>query len=569
MSLIGALNLGQTALAANSAALQVTGNNIANAGNANYTREVATETEATDQELSPGVYVGTGVDLTGVQRQVNEALNGNLNNAISDNQAATVNQQWSGQIQSVFNALGSQNIDTDMGSFMTSWSTLANNPQDAAQRQVVIQAGQTVASDFNNLSTQIGTIQNNIGQQLNTVVGQANQLASQLAAVNTQIANSQGNGASAAPGGDNSLLDQRDSLVQQISQLVNAQAVDQGNGTVNLYVGSQPLVMAGSARGLNVVTQQINGEPVYQLQFANDNSVVNVTSGQISALIGSESQANTVSQQLDTLAANFISTVNDIHSSGQGTAGFTTVTGTNQVLDPTAALNSTAAGLNFPPKNGSFVVSVTNTSTGLSSSTLVPVNLTGSSGDTTLNSLVASLNAISGVQATVSGGMLTISSTNPNQTISFSQDSSGTLAALGINTFFQGSTAQTMSVNSFLSSNPQFLAAAQNGSPDDNSNALALAQANTATSGGTGGQSFETGYSSMINGVATTASNANSTASSTEDIVNTLTAQQQAVSGVSIDEETINLIKQQEAYAGAARIISTVDQMMQTLLAIT
>ena len=187
MSLIGALNVAQTALAVNSAALQVTGNNVANAGNANYSREVADITSDPDQQLGPGVYVGTGVDLSGVQRQVDESLNSSLNSAMSDNQAATVNEQWSGQIQTVFNALGSQNLDTDMSSFMSSWSTLANDPQDTAQRQVVLQAGQTVASDFNNLSTQLGTIQNNIGQQLNSVVGDANQLASQIAQLNTQI----------------------------------------------------------------------------------------------------------------------------------------------------------------------------------------------------------------------------------------------------------------------------------------------------------------------------------------------------------------------------------------------
>jgi flagellar hook-associated protein 1 FlgK len=567
MSLIGALNVGQTALATTSAALQVTGNNIANAGNVNYSREVAEETPNVDQTLAPGVYVGTGVDLTDVQRQVNDALNQQLNSAISDNNAANVNVSWSSQIQSIFNALGSQNLNTDMTSFLGDWSTLANDPQDTAQRQVVLQDGQTVAQDFNSLSSQLGTIQTNIGQQLNQLTGQANQLSTEIANLNVQIANSQGG--TQAPGGPNSLLDQRDQLVQQLSQLVNVQAVDQGNGTVNLYIGSEPLVMAGSTRGLTVVPQQSTGGPNYQIEFSSDQSLVPVTSGQISALLTSQTQANTVMTQINNLAAGFISSVNDIHASGQGTDGFTSVTGTNQDLDPTAALNSTAAGLDFPPQNGSFVVNVTDTSTGLTSSTLVPVTLTGSSGDTTLNSLVTSLNAISGVQATISGGQLTITSTNANQTISFSQDTSNVLAALGINTFYQGDSAQNISVNSFLQSNPQFVAAAQNGSADDNSNALALANANNVAQSVLGGQTVQSAYESMINGVATTASTANNSASSTLDIVNSLQAQQQAVSGVSVDEETINLIKEQQAYAGAARVISTIDQMMTTLMDIT
>ena len=79
---------------------------------------------------------------------------------------------------------------------------------------------------------------------------------------------------------------------------------------------------------------------------------------------------------------------------------------TNVVADPTVALNSTAAGLKFTPTNGSFVVHVKDATTGLEKSTLVQVNLTGQPTDTTLNSLAASLAAIPGVTATVSGGQL-------------------------------------------------------------------------------------------------------------------------------------------------------------------
>ena len=66
MSLTGALNVGRTAMAVTQAALQVTGNNIANAGNADYTRQIATMAPALDQKIQPGMFIGTGVDLTGM-----------------------------------------------------------------------------------------------------------------------------------------------------------------------------------------------------------------------------------------------------------------------------------------------------------------------------------------------------------------------------------------------------------------------------------------------------------------------------------------------------------------------
>ena len=232
-------------------------------------------------------------------------------------------------------------------------------------------------------------------------------------------------------------------------------------------------------------------------------------------------------------------------------------------------LNSSAAGLPFQPVNGSFVVTTTNTQTGLSSSTLVPVNLTGQPTDTTLNSLTASLNAIPTVQATIQGGKLTIASTDPNVQISFSQDSSHVLAALGINTFFQGSDANSIAVNSVAASNPNLLAAAQNGDPGDNTNALAIANFPSTLQSTLGNQSWTDSYNAMIGGIATTSAQAISDTQSTQDIQQTLQSQQQSVSGVNIDTETVHMLQQQRSYQGAAMFISTVNQMMTALMQIT
>jgi flagellar hook-associated protein 1 len=564
MSLSGALNIGSSALATSQAALQVTGNNIANVGNPNYSREVSVVSDNPAQEIASGVYIGTGVDLSAIQRQVDESLNSRLNSAMSDNEAATTTQNWSTQVETVFNALGSQSLDTQLSTFMNDWSQLANDPTNVAQRQVVIQDGQSLAQQFNGLSSQLQTIQSNLGSQLTALTTNANQLAQQIATLNQQIATSQG-----AAGSNNQLLDQRDAAVQQLSQLVNVQTVNQSNGTVNVYIGSEPLVVGTSADSLTVQQSQVNGQPVYSLLFGSNNGPVDATSGQLGATVGAQTQINTVQQQLNSLAGGLIFGLNSIYSSGQGLTGYSSVTATNQVLSPTAALNSTAAGLAFQPVNGSFVVTTTNSQTGLSSSTLVPVNLTGQPTDTTLTSLTASLNAIPNINASVQGGMLNIASTDPNVTITFSQDSSHVLAALGINSFFQGSNASTMAVNSTVAANPNLLAAAQNGDPGDNSNALAIANFPTTTQTILGNQSWTDAYGSMITGIATTGATANSDANSTQDIVQALQTQQQNVSGVSLDQETVNMLEQQRSYQGAAMFISTVNQMMQSLLNIT
>jgi flagellar hook-associated protein 1 FlgK len=564
MSINGALNIGANALTTAQSALQVTGNNIANLGNPNYSREVAVTTDLPDQQLSPGVYIGTGVDLSAIQRQVDQSINSRLNSSTSDFESANTTQQLSGQIETIFNALGSHSLDSQMTTFTNDWSQLANNPTDTAQRQVVLQDGQSLAQQFNGLGSQLDSMQTNVGSQLKSLSANASQLAQQIAGLNQQIATSQGAG-----GEDSQLLDQRDAAVQSLAKLVNVQTIAQSNGTENVYIGSEPLVVGTASNGLTVQQSQVNGQPNYSLVFASNGGAVQATSGQIGATLSAQTQLNTVQQQFNSLAGGLAFGLNSIYSSGQGLNGVTSVTSTNQVQDPTSALNSVAADLPFQPVNGSFVLTTTNTQTGLSSSTLVPVNLTGQPGDTTLNSLAGSLNAIPNVAATIQGGKLTIASTDPNVQITFSQDSSHALAALGMNTFFSGSDAASIAVNPVAAANPNLLAAAQNGDPGDNSNALAIAKFPSITQSTLGNQSWTDAYNGMINGIATTSAQAQSDTQSTQDIQQTLQAQQQSISGVNIDQETVNMLQQQRSYQGAAMFISTVNQMMTTLLAIT
>jgi flagellar hook-associated protein 1 FlgK len=198
----------------------------------------------------------------------------------------------------------------------------------------------------------------------------------------------------------------------------------------------------------------------------------------------------------------------------------------------------------------------------------VQVNLTGAAGDTTLNSLQASLSAVPGITASIQGGKLSLQAAAGTQ-ISFSQDTSNTLAALGINTFFTGDSAGTIAVNPVIASNTDMIAAAQNGDSGDNSNALAIAQLGDAPQAVLGSQSVNQAYSTLVGNVATTTATANSNAQATQEVQNTLQSQRDSLSGVSIDNETINMLQEQRAFQGASRLIYTIDQMMQSLMQMT
>src|SRR3954462_13344095 len=176
MSLIGTLNVGKSALAVQQAAIQVTGNNVANAGNADYTRQSPAISPTKDQQIRPGVFLGTGVSLDGVKRQIDEALEGRLRGRISENASADEYQQWLGRVESTFNELGDDDLSTRLSTFFRSWSNLANDPQDAGARQVVLQNGDALANWFHDLRGQLGGLQSDVGDRLKAQAGDADGL---------------------------------------------------------------------------------------------------------------------------------------------------------------------------------------------------------------------------------------------------------------------------------------------------------------------------------------------------------------------------------------------------------
>ena len=563
MSLIGALNIGSSALAVSQTQIQTTGNNIANANTPGYTRQVAGQTALPTQQIHTGIFVGTGVDLTGIQRQIDQALESRLRGAASDGSAADSTQQWLGRVESTFNALSGNDLSTQLSTFFNSWSNLANTPQNAGLRQVVLSNGDTVAKTFQSLRGQLVNLSGDSGSQFKALAGQANDLAQRVADLNAQIVITEGG----TGGTSGTLRDQRDQTLRQLAQLVDVQTVEQPNGSVNVYVGSEPLVTNAQNRGIAVKQTIVDGLPAVSAVFKADGGTLNITSGQLGSLTSVQRQVGDTVAKLDSQANALIFQLNKIHASGQGLQGATTFTATSAVTDPTVALNNPKSGLKFAPNNGSFVVHVKQTATGLVSSTLVQVDLSGQPTDTTLNSLKASLAGINGVNATIAGGKLSIAAASPGVEISFSQDGSGALASLGINNFYTGSNARDIAVNQAVASQPSLLAAAKNGAPGDNQTALAIAALEGQPVASLKGASLKDSYQALVNGIATSTAAAKTNAEASKSITDTLQAQRDALSGVSIDEEAVNLLKQQRAFQAAAKLITSVDDMMKTLLA--
>jgi flagellar hook-associated protein 1 FlgK len=268
---------------------------------------------------------------------------------------------------------------------------------------------------------------------------------------------------------------------------------------------------------------------------------------------------------LNGFAGTLANEFNKVYASGQGLTGYDSVTSERGVDDPTKPLD--AAGLAFTPVNGSFQIQVYDAKTGLTQTSNIRVDLNGLDGDSTLQDVAAQLNQVSGVAASIdSQGQLTIQSTGPDQQIAFGQDSSGFLAAIGVNTFFSGSNAFDLGVSQSVASDPSKLAASQGGVGQDTDNAVQLAGFLNTPLASQNGDSLSDLHSNLVNETAQSAAVATANATGASTLQASLESQNTAVSGVSIDEETINLLTYQRTYQASAKFISVINDLLNTLV---
>ncbi|MGX9366380.1 flagellar hook-associated protein FlgK [Desulfoplanes sp. PS50] len=290
-------------------------------------------------------------------------------------------------------------------------------------------------------------------------------------------------------------------------------------------------------------------------------------------------------ERLDALAKGLVWEVNAIHTQGSGLASFTDVTGTYSVTNDGVALGSAGSGLDFADKlqAGSLSVSIHDTNSGESVVSVLDFG-GGENFDPKKHSLKEVQDAINhpdngvdGLTATIQNNQLHLHA-DSGKSFSFGQDSTGLLAGLGINTYLQGSNASSLAVNSVVAGNLDYINAGQldaSGSMDSGSNVVAqdiaalqyTGVAFSTFSSETGSQTLQDYYTALVSNVGADTARSEFNLNFQQSLADDLRARQDSIAGVNLDEEMSNLIKFQQAYSAAAKLITTANQMFDTLLA--
>jgi flagellar hook-associated protein 1 len=449
LTLNAILNTGVSSLQAQQAALAVTSNNIANTNTDGYTRERAYLVSQLPFSM-PGMQIGTGVALAGVQRLRPVLLDATYRMELGQQSRYEVLSGTAHALESVPGNINGTNLNTALTDFFNAFQDLSAHPADLAVRQAVVDKGAGLTDFFGEMSSQLGSLTAQQDAAVNSASDDINSMLQRLSVFNVEISRAELGGGTAA-----GLRDQRDLLLDQLSAYTDLSVSETSTGMVDVSANGQALVSGANVFAVQAVS---NGG---QLEVHSSNGVdIAGTGGKLRGYQESYQAVAQARTQLDGIANALITAVNALHAA------------------PGAAFD---------------------------------------------------LNGAQGLA------------------------------------FFSGTDAASIAVNAAVAADPAKVVAANTASPGNNGVALALAQVQDVAllpSGAT----LNDAATNLISGLGAAAQRADQLGSTYQSALDSVNTQRQAVGGVNMDEELSNIMAYQHAYGAAARVVTAVDEAMDTII---
>jgi flagellar hook-associated protein FlgK len=315
------LSIGSSGVTAYQRALATVSNNIANVNTDGYSRQDVSLTANLPRQIG-NIYLGTGTHFDAVQRKYDAFVESNLRNSNSDLQSQKPLLSY---VNRLIDIMGDESIGltTAMNLFFESARDLATDPASVVSRNIFLRDADGLATRFRQLAGQFDLLDKESRQAVETDVGQINALSAQLAQMNKQMAKH-----SLQASQPSELLDQRDSLLRELSSLVAIKTRFESNGAVIVSVGDTLnqgiLVSQTTSRAINVLSSIIDPG---RLEFIIDpygkpETMPAITSGKIGGAMSFRDQVlQPASDSLDNLSAVTVMAVNQVHRDGVDAKG--------------------------------------------------------------------------------------------------------------------------------------------------------------------------------------------------------------------------------------------------------
>ena len=604
MGIFDSLHVGYSGLTTAQSGINTTSHNISNANTDGYSRQ------RISQKVNPAIHdipgdVGNGTHVESITRIHDEFVYARMKNSAAKLEYNEFSKDTLQEITQYLPDLQDNGIANDLKTFFNDWSNVAQNPGDSSQKVLLAQSTETLSRALQETKSTLEGVQTRLNDHFKSTVDEVNKIAKEIANVNKDINTVESTYQSHA----NDLRDHRDGLELRLAKLVDA-TVFKGKLTTDSSV-DRSLTDQGKDYNINIAGFNIVDGASYHPLEAGDmssDSKVNslyfidhdskksditskIKSGKLGAIIAlrgdgvdasgkaTNSKIQGYIDNLDNMASGLIESVNSIYAQSPQTSLVSEAT-TNLKSDSRVTtnehINEGTFDLVVYNKQGEEVAK---------RSIMIEADTTMDKAND-LNSIVAQINQNSDdngdndgtndiddyFTASFGTDKMSIKPKIEGYTIAISDNGTNFAGALGMHRFFSGDNASNIRLESALSGDSSKIQSYK--SPIDGNNDVAnqmvSLQHATITFDNANGTKSENTIEGFYRGttarIASDAGAASSNYEATKVLHNTVEEQMSSVSGVDMDEELVNLMKYQTAYQASAKVISAIDEMVNTLL---
>lgn len=603
--LLSSLNTPYTGLTGHQVMVDVTGNNIANANNAFYSRQVvrsAAETPLWKQNYA----LGQGLDIMTVERIHDEFSFMRYKKATSEKTFYDTSFTALKEASSYYPEIDGVGIYNDLQNYFDAWKDLSTKAGDPAQKIALAEQAGTLATNIRETRKSLQYLQQRLNDEVAVAVEEVNRLGKQIALLNKQIVEYENKELNKKA---NDLRDLRDQYEFEINNLIGCNVFKEGlegsacvskdiadfEESYTLTIGGKSIVDGESFHPLTLDNSQ-NASGIYSIKYVRSdhkeyNLTNNLVEGKVGALLdlirteevlncnGTLGKLQIYINDLDTFANGIIESTNNIYAESSQ------LSARSDILKINTQDALTTSGYNI--RQGSFkVVMYDKDGNELGAREVKIDNLTN------MQSVIDQLNA--NVDDNGDGNALNdfddrfqavynndtktfaITTKNPSEEVYISIQDNGTnfAGAFGVNRFFDGNDASDIYLAQRYRDDPTTIHAFRE-AVDGNfavANKMQQLQFDKVTfTDYKGEERYETisGYFRYIAGKVSSDTQATQTTQMTKEAVYSVAKQEyKAISEVSVDDELVNLIKFQSGYSANAKMITAIDEMITTLLGI-
>jgi len=611
-SIFNALHIGYSGLQVAQAGISVTSHNISNALVEGYSRQRVVLKAATPLSTSHG-NVGNGAEIQNIKRIFDNFVFDRYTTVSGDKAYSDFETSILHELSTYFPEIDGVGIKADLTKYYDLWQTFADNPDDDAIKLALTTHTKTLTEHIAYTQNQVKSLQSQLNDQLAVNINEVNFIAQEIADINKSINIAEAGGAFTA----NDLRDQRNVLEVELSKLIGAEVnyeqsmTNKDTESYSIHVNGFNIVDGNNHHPIHISNEN-NANGFYEVSYERQDGTLipmaeEITGGVVGSILNlrgssvdttsgmpTDGVLQNVISQMDAFAKVLIESTNNIYAK----SATTRMESNEIVLNPTDSIMNS---LNI--KAGTFNIVIYDIDGNVSASREITINnaTTMTGGPNSIQAQIeaqkddnADGNASNDIDDFINfnwasfengknGMELALDPSAKSKGYTFAihdnlkNDSfdSGTnfAGAMGLNRYFDGDSAQSIKLNYAIANNPTLVSAGQTSSAGDNVVALNMVQHQYEKFDfQVGSQTYDLTTYAMFDLIATEVGSKTMAAILRNETITTqfgaTKMEYYSVSKVSLDEEMTNLIKYQTAYGAAAKIITTIDQMMDTLLGI-